>query len=470
MAYSTYNTYQPNGTGLYNQFTNPPSNITNDNIRRNYGLGSKIAMLNPEETPFFTFLTKFGKEGTSDPVFKGMEIRHQWQRRYFNVVSVSATSNNSYTTVISAGYDRRGKVLPTGTTAPCFFVLPGQIIAFECTHTTAGLGIGYARVTSVTNHTTSGNTQSTIVVEMLNHLSYTGTNSAISTGNAVISVSAGAKAQVIGSSYGEATTAPDGWSDYMSQSEGYCQIFKTSNDIMSGTLMSTELRGSKDEFMRNWSEKIREHKMDINHACMFGIGRIDQTSGSQNTESASGRSLRYTWGVLPYVQLFGQTQNFTYASSSYDDFVDWMRVFFAPEDGNSGTKICLASRTIIGWFNKLGNGGSFLGNTLLSDAIKLDVKDIPNSFGFTMLEVKTIFGRILMIAEPLLRGLWEDYAILLDPKNITYKYLNGNGRSRDTFIKTNVQDNDMDGRKDLIITEAGMEILLPETHCVIKFS
>jgi hypothetical protein len=220
----------------------------------------------------------------------------------------------------------------------------------------------------------------------------------------------------------------------------------------------------------SWTEKIREHKMDINHACMFGIGRIDESNGSQNDESASGRSLRYTWGVLPYVQLFGQTQLFTYSSSSYDDFVDWMRVFFAPEDGNSGTKICLASRKILGWFNKLGNGGSFLGNTMLADTIKLDVTNIPNSFGFTMLEVKTIFGRILMIAEPLLRGLWEDYAILLDPKNISYKYLNGNGRSRDTFIKTNVQDNDMDGRKDLIITEAGMEILLPETHCVIKFS
>ena len=93
MAYNTYNTYNPNyGAGAYNSFTNPPSNISNDNIRRNYHLGSKIAELNPEETPFFTFLTKFGKEGTTDPIFKSMEIRHQWQRRYFKATAISTTS------------------------------------------------------------------------------------------------------------------------------------------------------------------------------------------------------------------------------------------------------------------------------------------------------------------------------------------------------------------------------------------
>ena len=333
-------------------------------------------------------------------------------------------------------------------------------------------GILYARVTDVA-HTapSSADGYTTVTIAYLQFLADDGSNTALSADSGVTKTSGvNPDCQVIGSAYGEATTAPDGWADYMSQSEGYCQIFKTSNDIMSGTAMSTEFRGKGDEFMRIWAEKIKEHKMDINNACLFGIGRIAQSSGQPTTDATNSRTLRYTWGVLPYIQLFGQTQAFTYASSSYDDFVDWMRVFFAPEDGNSGTKICLASRKVVAWFNKMGNGNSFLGNTLLTDAIKMDVKDIPNTFGFTMIEVKTIFGRILMIAEPLLRGLWEDYAILLDPKNIAYRYLNGNGRSRDTFIKPNVQDPDMDGRKDLIITEAGMEILLPETHCVLKFS
>ena len=35
---------------------------------------------------------------------------------------------------------------------------------------------------------------------------------------------------------------------------------------------------------------------------------------------------------------------------------------------------------------------------------------------------------------------------------------------------TNVQNNNVDGRKDMILTEAGLEISLPETHGILKWS
>ena len=54
--------------------------------------------------------------------------------------------------------------------------------------------------------------------------------------------------------------------------------------------------------------------------------------------------------------------------------------------------------------------------------------------------------------------------------NVAYRPLAGNGISRDTFVETNVQDNGVDGRQDQIITEAGLEISLPETHAVLKFA
>ena len=55
-------------------------------------------------------------------------------------------------------------------------------------------------------------------------------------------------------------------------------------------------------------------------------------------------------------------------------------------------------------------------------------------------------------------------------KNVAYRPLVGNGISRDTMIETNVQDNGIDGRQDMVLTEAGLEISLPETHAVLKFS
>ena len=55
-------------------------------------------------------------------------------------------------------------------------------------------------------------------------------------------------------------------------------------------------------------------------------------------------------------------------------------------------------------------------------------------------------------------------------KNVSYRPLVGNGISRDTYIETNIQGNAVDGRQDQIITEAGLEISLPETHAILKFS
>ena len=72
--------------------------------------------------------------------------------------------------------------------------------------------------------------------------------------------------------------------------------------------------------------------------------------------------------------------------------------------------------------------------------------------------------------EPLFRGPYENTAIMIDLNNVAYRPLVGNGVSRDTQIITNVQNRDVDGRKDMILTEAGLEIQLPETHTVLQFS
>ena len=61
-------------------------------------------------------------------------------------------------------------------------------------------------------------------------------------------------------------------------------------------------------------------------------------------------------------------------------------------------------------------------------------------------------------------------AAVIDLSNVKYRPLAANGQNRDTFVETNIQDNSTDGRKDQIITEAGLEVNLPETHALINFS
>ena len=56
----------------------------------------------------------------------------------------------------------------------------------------------------------------------------------------------------------------------------------------------------------------------------------------------------------------------------------------------------------------------------------------------------------------------------VDLDHVSYRPLIGNGVNRDTSIKTNEQQADEDLRKDLILTEAGLEISLPETHALFN--
>jgi|TARA_R110000824_G_scaffold333750_2_gene520303 hypothetical protein len=431
--------------------------ISINDSRRIYNFGERVSELAPQQSPFFTYLSKVAKSATDDPVFKFLEQRHQWQRRDFVIKTASGVlaADAAVTAMkIVCGYDKYGvETDPNSTnskTAAPQFLLVGQVLriggkAFKVTAVTTGSG--------ASSTYTAGDTAGSAA-------SYTSVNLTALEAVAV-SIAAASKGQVIGSAWGEATTDPEGWKDEMYTREGYCQIFKTAIQLFSGTALATRYRGRPDEYRRVWSDKLMEHKMDIEHAMLFGVGASD--------ESAALGPVRYSHGIVPYVEGNGKNYAFTYASSNYDAFIDAMQDFFAPETGNSGDKLVLTSRKIMAWLQKLGSDG-FLNNTVTSSSYKMDVQNIQGSFGHQVTKVNTIFGNLHFVAEPLFRNQDESLAIAVDLANVKYRPLSGNGVSRDTHIITNVQDNNMDGRKDMILTEAGLEISLPETHALMKWS
>jgi len=444
-----------------------------DNTRRVFNFGDRVAELAPMQSPFFVYLSKVAKKATNDPVFKFLEQRHQWQRRNFEIHTALTTSgaeshggafDSGEDLIVKAKYDVYGKI---SSGSHCPFIVPGCILAVKAddgnvyrfkVNESAVVETGTSvtdDTTSLTHDTDDGKTN--VAGEMLSAVGTT-----IPTGTVF---SAGNKGQVIGSAWAEGTDTPIGWEDSMYDREGYCQIFKTGMNIFSGTALATEYRGVANEFQRIWQDKLMEHKMDIEQAMLFGDGI---TTAAQEA-AAGGAAVRYSHGIVPFTSSNGKVYNMSYASSGYDAFLDAMEDYFAPESGNSGNKLVLASRKVITYLNKLGSG-SFLNNSVGSSQYRLDVESIPGAFGHTVTVVNTIFGNLHFVAEPLLRGPWEDYAVAIDMKNVAYRPLAGNGVSRDTFIETNVQDNGVDGRQDQIITEAGLEISLPETHAILKFS
>ena len=102
--------------------------------------------------------------------------------------------------------------------------------------------------------------------------------------------------------------------------------------------------------------------------------------------------------------------------------------------------------------------------------LNADLEQRTGAFGHKVLLIETIHGSIQLVKEPLFRNLASGYMCLVDMAHVAYRPLVGNGVNRDTHILTNVQAADEDLRKDMIITEAGLEISLPETHALWAFS
>jgi hypothetical protein len=432
--------------------------VSLDNVRRIYNLGDRVAQLAIKESPFFVYLSKVGKAPTDDPVFKFLEQRHQWQRRNFGVQAQKDSTGLSADIAdfrLGAKYDKYGRVSTTYVRPE--FLLPNQTIQFRArvgaaaagTLTDSDLAIVTAKVVSLG---TAAATYQPVTIKIVAVNGNTDFNAAHN-----MRVLADADGQVIGSAFMEATGAPQGWKDELYTREGYCQIFKTAVPLFSGTSLSTRYRGIANEWQRVWMEKLREHKMDIEYALLAGVGR--------HSDAAE----RYSWGIVPFTERYGVVQPFSYTSSGYDSFVDFLKDFMAPESGNSNDKLVLASRKVLAWFQKLQVNG-FLKNTVTAESYQMDVQNIKGQFGHKVTKVETIFGNLHFIEEPLFRGLYENTAIAIDLKNVKYRPLAANGKNRDTHIITNVQNNDMDGRKDMILTEAGLEINLPETHAVMKWS
>ena len=145
-----------------------------------------------------------------------------------------------------------------------------------------------------------------------------------------------------------------------------------------------------------------------------------------------------------------------------------LEVIFDPARGGTSAKLCLASLPVISHFNKVGDGGFIDYSLLNSSGAAYNYEKSKGAFGHNVTKLETVHGDISLVREPLFRGMASGFMTLIDLDHVAYRPLVGNGINRDTHITTNVQQADEDLRKDMILTEAGLEISLPETHALIN--
>ena len=426
----------------------PGSAASGYHTRRLFNFSDRVADLAPEESPFFVYLSKVAKVPTDDPQFRFLEDRTKvsmTDRAFLLAGSHSipaAGSSLTYSVDTSGG-------------ASVDWLVKGMVFA-----------VGYEE----------NNSPETIIVRVESAPVDAGSTTTFQgkTISAVDGAETGAdnaKCQVIGTSYAEGTGAPDVWAEELDNDYGYTQIFKTACE-MSNTARATRYRGYADEFQRIWNLKLREHKIDIERAMLFGQ-RASQ-GGIQYTEGIAGHVIKNGTAVvddsaLSYSSGAPYFRSSTTAELTYDRILSDFEVVYDPARGGTDSKLALASLPVLTFFNKLGDG-LFIDSSVgySNSAMRYDVSQKDGRFGHKVLSVETIHGAMNMVKEPLFRGFSSGFLMMVDLDHVAYRPLVGNGVNRDTQVQTNVQSADEDLRKDMILTEAGLEVSLPETHYLLN--
>ena len=420
--------------------------------RRLYDFSDRVADLAPEESPFFVYLSKVGKVPTSDSQFRFLEDRTKISitDRSFVIKTLATLAAPGGLTTLT---------VDTSADKSVDWLVKGMVIQFAQNVNKAG-GDDAESITQATGRVESvshNSSDSTVSVRTI---------AATAGASATTTLDASGEAVVIGTSYEQGSGAPDVWSQELDNDYGYTQIFKTACE-MTNTARATVYRGYADEWARLWNLKLREHKVDIERAMLFGM-RGSQ-SGIQYTEGIVGHILQNgtnTGGgkVAAYAEDKPYLGGWATSEMTYDNLLGAFEVMYDPARGGSSAKLCLASLPVISHFNKIA------GFAELSQGgeTRYNFESSKGTFGHKVMKIETVHGDCTLVKEPLFRNNSSGLMCFVDLDHVSYRPLVGNGVNRDTSITTNVQQADEDLRKDMILTEAGLEVSLPETHAVIN--
>ena len=425
----------------------PGVSNTDFHTRRLFDFSDRVADLTPDESPFFVYLSKVGKVPTSDSQFRFLEDRTKIS------ITDRAFLLKGAQTVSAAGSDT-ALLFDTSGGAAVSWLIPGMVITIGEADDGLQPAFCQVRINSVTQNSADTSASCTTIANA----------------NAdSLSAQDNVKCTVIGTAFEEGSGAPDVWSQKLENDYGYTQIFKTACE-MTNTSRATVYRGYADEWQRIWNLKLREHKVDIERAMLFGMR--GQTNSINYTDGIVGHIIANSQAELAdevqvsYNEDKGYLKTIQAANLTYDALLSDFEVIFDPARGGGSSKLALASLPIISHFNKLGNN-SFVDASTASTQANYMIDRATGSFGHQIMKIDTIHGDLSMVKEPLFRGNSAGFLAMVDLDHVSYRPLIGNGVNRDTSITTNVQQADEDLRKDMILTEAGLEVSLPETHALI---
>jgi hypothetical protein len=207
----------------------------------------------------------------------------------------------------------------------------------------------------------------------------------------------------------------------------------------SETLRASEEFTRPGDWERQVAKKMMEHKIKLETTYLHG----------KPTEDVTGAPIRTTGGAFHFVQTNRTDVGGTMTETEmFGAFSGGFRY------GNKQAKVGFASRTFVD-----------VANTFPRGKLELVQADNDKTYGLDVMNYRSPHGTLKLVTHNLLEGTaYNGYCLVLDMSQLRKRPLKG----RDTHINEHIEAPDQDGRKDEILTEAGLEFGLEKTHFIIS--
>ena len=232
----------------------------------------------------------------------------------------------------------------------------------------------------------------------------------------------------------EGDNAPDALATVKVPKYNYTAIVKTPVHMSNTNLAVRHYTGDERSLQRRKAAEAHARRWE--EIMLHGRAKLDTSTASKAIRFAGGLDETISTNVL--------AAGGALTESSFNDFVG--DVFRYSVKAGRSSKLLFASRELIATINSWGLN-------------KLQMNDKASAtYGMSVATYISGFGDLQVISHPLLENGYAGTGYIIDPDGIVYRPL------RRTVLKTEVQDPDEDGVKDLYITEASFQFALEKSH------
>lgn len=219
----------------------------------------------------------------------------------------------------------------------------------------------------------------------------------------------------------------------------FCQKFKHAFEV-NEEVMQSELNG-EDELVRLQGREVIEFVKDIEYQFLFG---------DRDARLLSNEMIYTTAGIFHH----GITED-SIASADFTESAwrGYLKSVFTGVKGGAKEKMGFYGGTIIEAIDKFAQG-----RLVINDKLSVVI-------GMEVLKYKTTFGTINIVFHPLLENDFAGWGVTCDMNYLKCKVF-----GPDMVLKTAIQDNDSDTRKDQYKAKFGLKLGMKEAHRIIKIT